>query len=90
MLLISCFNVYGHVVPVPSWALVALSLILILLAISCSFCICSKFVFKRKKDKPENEASKKDSIGMTTVKDEGAKKVMGHCINDLLHRWSFL
>ncbi|KAB5575236.1 hypothetical protein PHYPO_G00218500 [Pangasianodon hypophthalmus] len=67
-----------HKVHFPSWALVALGFILLLLALSCCFCICRKFVFKKKKEKPGKEKSRKDSIGMSTVRDEGITQVPHH------------
>ncbi|XP_053478388.1 synaptotagmin-1b isoform X1 [Ictalurus furcatus] len=58
-------------VHLPSWAFVALGFIIVLLVLSCCICVCRKFVFKRKKEKPGNEKSRKESIGMSSVRDEG-------------------
>ncbi|XP_053356850.1 synaptotagmin-1b [Clarias gariepinus] len=62
----------------PSWASVALGLVLILLALSCCFCVCRKFVFKRKKEEVGKEKSRKDSIGMSAVGDEGLAQIVHH------------
>ncbi|XP_027013351.2 synaptotagmin-1b [Tachysurus fulvidraco] len=62
-------------VHIPSWSLVVLSFIVLLLILSCSFCVCSKFVFKRKKEKTGKEKSRKDSMDMSTVRDEGLTQI---------------
>ncbi|XP_066541699.1 synaptotagmin-1b [Hoplias malabaricus] len=59
-----------HKAHLPSWVLAALGLIIVLIILSCCFCICKKFVFKKKKEKTGKEKGGKDSIAMSTVKED--------------------
>ncbi|KAL7878547.1 hypothetical protein AOLI_G00095210 [Acnodon oligacanthus] len=67
-----------HKVHLPSWALATLGFIIVLLILSCCFCVCTKFVFKKKKEKTGKEKSGKDSISMSSMREEGFAETLHH------------
>ncbi|XP_058607874.1 synaptotagmin-1b [Onychostoma macrolepis] len=62
-----------HKVPLPSWALVALSFLIVLITLSCCLCFCKKMIFKKKKEKGGKEKNEKNNINLSNVKEDGTK-----------------
>ncbi|XP_048025296.1 synaptotagmin-1b [Megalobrama amblycephala] len=65
-----------HKVPLPSWALVAFSFLVVLIIFSCCLCFCRKMIFKKKKEKGGKEKNEKNTINMSSVREEGTKQVV--------------
>lgn len=63
------------VVSVPSWALVAFGFLVVLIIFSCCLCFCRKMIFKKKKEKGGKEKNEKNTINMSSVREEGTKQV---------------
>ncbi|XP_067275734.1 synaptotagmin-1b [Pseudorasbora parva] len=59
-----------HKVPLPSWAVVALGFLIVLITFSCCLCFCRKMIFKKKKDKGGKEKNEKNTINMSSVREE--------------------
>ncbi|KAJ8261732.1 hypothetical protein GJAV_G00157770 [Gymnothorax javanicus] len=58
-------------IPLPSWAIIAISFVAVLLILTCCFCICKKCIFKKKNKKKGKEKGGKNAINMKDVKDGG-------------------
>lgn len=69
------FSVCVCVVSVPSWALVAFGFLIVLIISSCCLCFCRKMIFKKKKEKGGKEKNEKNTINMSSVREEGTKQV---------------
>ncbi|CAM4579949.1 hypothetical protein PO909_032324 [Leuciscus waleckii] len=70
-----------HKVPLPSWALVAFGFLVVLITLSCCLCLCKKMIFKKKKDKGGKEKNEKNTINMSSVKEEGTEQAVHHGID---------